>query len=111
MAGVFPAEIEMKAKPQGHGYSIMKADCPNPYFPEGREIKGHEFHYTTARQLNSTKTCFEVVRGSGAKDKRDGFISGNTFATYMHIHALGEKHWAGSFARKAVEYARNRQLI
>jgi cobyrinic acid a,c-diamide synthase len=104
MAGVFPAEITMCRKPQGHGYSIMEVDSDNPYFERGRRIKGHEFHYTTVENPNAAQTCLRVERGSGAYDKRDGFTAGNTFATYLHLHALSETGWAKAIANKAVEY-------
>ncbi len=45
MAGVLPFEVEVSAKPQGHGYTELCVDAPNPFFPQGLTLKGHEFHY------------------------------------------------------------------
>ncbi|HSR13094.1 MAG TPA: cobyrinate a,c-diamide synthase, partial [Thermodesulfobacteriota bacterium] len=35
MAGVFPVSFAMEKKPQGHGYTIVKVEKENPFFPEG----------------------------------------------------------------------------
>ncbi len=106
MAGIFPVDIEMNERPAGHGYSIMKIDAENPYFEIGAEIKGHEFHYTRATRLNGAETVMQTIRGSGAKNGRDGLTHKNTLATYLHLHALSGSVWAKSFARKAIEYAK-----
>ncbi len=44
MAGVLPCDVEMTAKPQGHGYVEAVVDAPNPFFPVGTVLRGHEFH-------------------------------------------------------------------
>ncbi|MCP4249235.1 MAG: cobyrinic acid a,c-diamide synthase, partial [bacterium] len=46
MAGVFPIDLEMHEKPVGHGYTEVHVDAPNPFYPVGTTIRGHEFHYT-----------------------------------------------------------------
>jgi cobyrinic acid a,c-diamide synthase len=40
-------------------------------------------------------------RGAGMLSGMDGVVSGNTFAAYTHIHALGAPHWAENFVRAA----------
>ncbi|HXW69438.1 MAG TPA: cobyrinate a,c-diamide synthase, partial [Dissulfurispiraceae bacterium] len=46
MAGVFPITFDMKEKPQAHGYTIAEIDRPNPFYPIGTLLHGHEFHYS-----------------------------------------------------------------
>ncbi|MDP2755285.1 MAG: cobyrinate a,c-diamide synthase [Nitrospirota bacterium] len=46
MAGVLPIVIGVSEKPQGHGYSIIEVEAPNPYFKTGQILHGHEFHYS-----------------------------------------------------------------
>jgi cobyrinic acid a,c-diamide synthase len=50
MVGVFPIVVGLSKKPQGHGYSIIEVDAPNPFFRSGLILLGHEFHYS--RLLN-----------------------------------------------------------
>ena len=47
LAGVFPVRFGLARKPQAHGYTILRVSGPNPFYPAGLEIKGHEFRYST----------------------------------------------------------------
>ena len=94
MAGVFPFEVEVLSTPQGHGYVELAVDSPNPFFPQGLVIKGHEFHYSriVGDYAPATGTC-AVLRGVGCGQKRDGLVQGNVWASYTHIHALATPEW------------------
>jgi cobyrinic acid a,c-diamide synthase len=105
MAGVFDIDLAMAEKPQGHGYSLMSADRDNPYYPQGYQVKGHEFHYTYPISEDiSEETVLKVAKGSGIVGKRDGLLKHNVFAAYLHVHALGEKIWAKNLLRLAYNY-------
>lgn len=105
MAGVFGIDLKMNEKPSGHGYAIVKIDKENPFFETGIELKGHEFHYSDPICWNvEIMSCMAVQRGTGAWNKRDGLIYKNTFATYVHIHALTNPKWAEKFVKIAFDY-------
>jgi cobyrinic acid a,c-diamide synthase len=105
LAGVFPVTTIVKKKPVGHGYSIMKVDKENPFYEKGTKIRGHEFHYSTIEEPDTElDTCMQVERGTGIANKRDGMIYKNTFAAYLHVHALASKEWAENMIRKAIEF-------
>ncbi len=105
LADVFPVKTVIKKKPVGHGYSIMKVDRENPFFPVGTEIRGHEFHYSTIEEPEEKlDTCLDVERGTGIISGRDGMLYKNTFAAYLHVHALATKEWAENMIKKAVEF-------
>ena len=109
LANVFPINLKMDKKPQGHGYYNVKVDKENPFFEIGEEIKGHEFHYSKVLSgYDDIQTCFSVERGSGSFKKRDGLIFKNVFARYLHLHSLGYKNWAKSFVNLVVK---NKELI
>jgi cobyrinic acid a,c-diamide synthase len=93
MTGVFPIRIEAREKPQGHGYVRYVVDGKNPFFKKGLEIRGHEFHYTRPRPWKM-QSVFQVKRGLGCGDHRDGLLRWNVLGTYLHIHALGCPAWA-----------------
>ena len=110
MAGVLPIRFGLSNKPQGHGYTVVAVDRENPFYPEGTEIRGHEFHYSWVISFRETESCrlvFSMKRGVGLLDRRDGVCYRNTLATYTHIHALGTPGWAESLVLKAVQFGRH----
>lgn len=108
MAGVFPLTFALRRKPQGHGYTILEVDRPNPYFEVGEVLYGHEFHYSQILDLEEGKfaPAFKVRRGYGLDGKRDGLCYKNVLGTYSHLHALGTKGWAKGLFDRAVFYSR-----
>lgn len=102
MCGVLPVDIEVCATPQGHGYAEVTVDRPNPFFPEGTRLRGHEFHYSriSAGDLGMD-TAFAVTRGRGAWPGRDGLAWRNVLATWVHVHATGTPQWAIGVVRAA----------
>ena len=96
MCGVFPLDFEFTKKPSGHGYTEIRVDKQNPFFPKRLMLKGHEFHYSLPINWNAEKfnTAFSVKKGFGFDGKRDGLFKKNIFVTYTHLHAAGTKNWA-----------------
>jgi cobyrinic acid a,c-diamide synthase len=103
MADVLPISFGFSKRPQGHGYTMIRVERSNPYYPVGHLIKGHEFHYSTVRSMASDPQAmvFEMERGSGMMQNRDGLCLGNVLATYSHIHALGTPEWAPALVAAA----------
>ncbi len=101
MVGALPLDFEMKRRPAGHGYTSLDFVDDSPFYKKGARIKGHEFHYSLpilkARQPLNHKFVCKVIRGSGFPGAQEGFVLKNTFSTYTHIHALGQKEWASTF--------------
>ncbi len=110
LANVFPIDLQMEPKPQGHGYMEVSVDTKNPFFPVGTVIRGHEFHYTRiAKGFDEVRSIYNVKRGKGCDEGRDGLAFKNVLASYLHIHAGGVPAWAGNFVRLAIEYKENRK--
>jgi cobyrinic acid a,c-diamide synthase len=109
MAGVLPIVIGVSKKPQGHGYSIIEVDAPNPYFKTGQILHGHEFHYSHVLNIaerDGIYFCFKLKRGHGVINKMDGLCYKNVLATYTHLHALGTREWVDGIINIAVAYKR-----
>jgi len=104
MAGVFPVTFGIADRPQGHGYTIARVEGENPYFDAGMAIKGHEFHYSRVLTWDGSETdlVFQMERGRGFIDGRDGLCYRRVLATYTHIHALGTPSWAEKMVENAV---------
>ena len=109
MAGVFPLRFVLDGSPQGHGYTILEVDTPNPYFPTGEILHGHEFHYSHIPDWEEGRftLAFNVRRGHGIHGRKDGLCYKNVLATYSHLHAVGAKGWAKALLGQAIYYKRN----
>jgi len=113
MVGVFPMVIGVSKKPQGHGYSIIEVEDPNPFFRPGQILRGHEFHYSHLIDISKKDNiyfAFNMKKGQGIKNNRDGLCYKNVLATYTHLHALGTEEWVEGIMRKAATYKEQRQF-
>ncbi len=105
MCGVFPCDVVLERKPQGHGYAILECIGENPFVPAGRLIRGHEFHYSKIVDLSpDVPLVFRVRKGHGIVEGRDGLCYKNCLAGYTHIHAVGNGFWAEALVRAAERY-------
>ena len=93
MSGVLDAESRMTGVRHGPTYVIADATGSNPMF--SGTVRGHEYHYSDVFPSGSPEYGFDIRRGQGISDKRDGLVSGNAVGSYMHQHALSEKDWIG----------------
>jgi cobyrinic acid a,c-diamide synthase len=106
MANVFPIDVEAFATPQGHGYSELRVDAPNPFFPQGDVLRGHEFHYSSiVSGSESVRSACAVLRGTGCGSGRDGLVAQNVFAAYTHLHATATPQWASGILAAARKFA------
>jgi len=105
MVGVFPYEVIMGPRPQGHGYTIFECIAENPYFAKGTSLKGHEFHYSRVVGADeSSSFIFKVKKGYGIVAGWDGLCYKRVLASYSHIHAVGNDGWAEAIVRAALQY-------
>jgi cobyrinic acid a,c-diamide synthase len=104
MAGIFPLTFRLEQTPQAHGYTIVEVDGKNPFYKKGTVLKGHEFHYSKVSGLGdrgSLGFSFNMKRGLGITDKKDGLCYKNVLATYTHFHAYGSPEWADGLIKRA----------
>ncbi len=117
MSGLFDAVAEFHPKPQGLGYVLASVNGINPYHPQGANIHGHEFHYSCClpnEKNNQANTldkllCFDLQKGLGMGNLRDGLCIRNTFASYTHIYAPACPWWAENFVQLALEWQKNKR--
>ncbi|MCC7550731.1 MAG: Ni-sirohydrochlorin a,c-diamide synthase [Methanobacterium sp.] len=102
MCDVFGYNSHMTKKPQALSYVIARAAHDNIIIPEGETFHGHEFHYSKLElEGHKPKFAFEILRGKGVTDSRDGLMSKNTLASYVHTHVAA----CPSFASRLVKSA------
>jgi len=114
MVGVFPFEIVLGTKPQGHGYTVMECVSPNPFFPKGTTLRGHEFHYSRIADRLDPGSCsfvFRLNKGHGIVAGWDGICYKNVLAGYSHLHAAGNDLWADAMIAAAGSYKRLKTSI
>ena len=111
MAGVYPVDVVLTERPQGHGYQEVVVDTPNPFIETGTILRGHEFHYSRADLEPGITTIFDVKRGVGLGQKRDGMLMKNALACYLHLHSAGTPQWAHGLLKAAVNYHDNRNKL
>lgn len=114
MVGVFPFEVMLGARPQGHGYTIMECVGPNPFFPQGTTLRGHEFHYSRIADLldpGSYRFIFRLKKGHGIVAGWDGLCYKNVIASYSHLHAVGNETWAHAVITAAGSHKRLKTAI
>ena len=117
MSGIFPVETRFCPKPQGLGYVRADVVLPNPYFPQGSALRGHEFHYSLCHEPAAVSGRLEhalrLRKGTGMGSDaeghgRDGLVSGRVWAAYCHIFAPAVPGWAPRFVDLARCYRRER---
>lgn len=110
MVGLLPLDFKMRPKPVAHGYTIVTVEEENPFFPVGTELRGHEFHYSSAEEGEYTlMMVFRMKRGKGIKNGLDGIVYKNVLATYTHLHALGSPEWVEGMIAAAKRYRLQRE--
>lgn len=117
MSGIFPVETRFCPKPQGLGYVRADVVLPNPYFPQGSVLRGHEFHYSLCHEpaavCGRLDHALRLRKGTGmGRDAeghgRDGLVSGRVWAAYCHIFAPAVPGWAPRFVDLARCYRQER---
>ncbi len=106
LAGVFPVEFGLMKKPQAHGYTVLRVEGENPFYPVGLQLKGHEFRYSKVLRWQGGEGGLSLAmeRGVGFAGGRDGLVYKNVLALYTHVHAAGTPQWAEGLLRQAVRH-------
>jgi cobyrinic acid a,c-diamide synthase len=98
MAGVLPAAVRMHDRYQALDHVELRATDDSPVASHGTTYRGHEFHYSSATLGTDARLAFDVVRGDGIADGRDGLHEYETLGTYAHCHPA-----SGAFDRLLAE--------
>ena len=108
LSGVLPIRFGLARKPQAHGYTRLKVEGDNPFYPRGLEIAGHEFRYSTVLEWpgDPANLALQLTRGVGFQEHRDGLVYRNVLALYSHIHALATPEWAPALVGRARQWRR-----
>ncbi|UCH40654.1 MAG: cobyrinate a,c-diamide synthase [Gammaproteobacteria bacterium] len=102
MVGVLPAESIMHRRPQGRGYvRLEQIDDHHPWPVSASEapvLHAHEFHYSSLEGLpDASRFAFEMQRGTGIQQQRDGLLLHKLLANYTHQRNTLANPWVRRF--------------
>jgi cobyrinic acid a,c-diamide synthase len=87
------------------GYVAGTTVCNNVIGLKGTKFRGHEFHYSELTDLdNKPQFAFQLQKGTGISDGRDGVQVGQTLASFTHFHPLSYPNLAANFARSCAKF-------
>ncbi|MEM2925102.1 MAG: hypothetical protein QXJ68_05385 [Methanocellales archaeon] len=104
MASAVPVDIKMQEKIAG--YVELKAIENCIIAEKGDILRGHEYHFSRAYVDSDVKFAFEVKRGEGIAERKDGVVVQNTLAQYTHIHGVAHPKFFERFCQASAQYAR-----
>ncbi|WP_440952735.1 cobyrinate a,c-diamide synthase [Methanococcoides sp. FTZ1] len=100
MADLFSAETVLTKKLQALGYTHGVAKGK---FIRG-PVRGHEFHYSLTECDSDSRLIYEMERGKGIMNGKDGITEHNSLASYMHAHPASFP--VDSFVEECRKYSR-----
>jgi cobyrinic acid a,c-diamide synthase len=84
LIGLIDAETQMGSKLT---LNYTQASSNGSIVGQIESIKGHEFHYSKIVNIpDDSNFAFDMKRGSGVVNNRDGFTVYNCLASYTHLH-------------------------
>jgi cobyrinic acid a,c-diamide synthase len=104
MVGIVDARTKMTGKLI---LNYTNADMNLTTFRNIKNIRGHEFHYSTIEDLPSdSKFVYSMKRGIGMDGgKHDGILTHNSIASYMHLHFY-DNRFPKMWIKKCIEFQR-----
>lgn len=106
MSGVFDAEVEMTERLQAIGYVEVRALKDNVLSRSGWGTRGHEFHFSKVSCLGEKEFAYEMLRGKGMMDNKDGLTAYETLASYTHLHFASCPKFVRRFVRNCEMWRR-----
>ena len=106
MCGIFGSESRMNEGKRTLGYVEMTSNGDNVLCEKGWTVRGHEFHYSVTVPTGREEYAFDLSRGKGIEDRRDGMRANNTLAGYTHIHFASNRRIPRRFVGCCRDYSR-----
>ena len=109
VVNIYPYKAILTDRVQALKYTIAEVKEDNIISKKGEKFHGHEFHYSKvlvdAANIKH-KLAFDILRGKGSYNNQDGFIEGNTLASYVHTHVAAMPNFGGNLAISSYELGR-----
>jgi len=101
---IYPHRAVLTDKVQALKYTVAEVQKDNIISKKGERFHGHEFHYSKVIVMyNNNDFAFKMLRGKGSYNGFDGFMKGNTLASYVHTHTDAMPDFGGNLCISAKE--------
>ena len=101
MVGALDGDVVMHERPVGRGYAVLDETPAFPWLAEpgaDTAIRAHEFHYASLENVPAdTRYAYRVRRGHGVDGERDGIVTKNVLASFVHRRSTDRSNWAARF--------------
>jgi cobyrinic acid a,c-diamide synthase len=106
MVGVLETSTTMKPK-LTLGYTLAHSVTDSILSKAGESLRGHEYHFSEVGQVpGDASLAYEMRRGRGISDGREGWQVYNALACYSHTHFCSRPRTASRFVDACVKYSR-----
>jgi cobyrinic acid a,c-diamide synthase len=107
MVGIFDADTVM-TKRLTLGYSLASARKDSIISKSGDSLRGHEYHFSQIQSVPDDATFgYEMTRGDGISNHREGWQAYNALGFYSHIHLCSSPRSATRFVQACLGYSRS----
>lgn len=101
MCGVLPSRVRMLSRRRALGYAEVELTDDCLLGPQGRTLRGHEFHYSELLDDPADhpqwSTAYSVRKRRSGAPSAEGYRRGNVLASYVHLHLAGRPQSIESF--------------
>ena len=106
MAGVIPSDVRMQDRLAALGYREAAAATPHFLLGEGEQVRGHEFHYSTATEAAPRAYLTKGLRGQ----KEEGYTAASLVAGYTHLYFPSNPEVPRRFVEQAAAYRKGKGI-
>lgn len=111
MTGCFDVDVTMSKRLRSLGYREVKLKKDTIVGTRGDVIRGHEFHYSSIKNMaGGIPDIYEVSSRSGQDISLKGLQVNNTLGSYLHVHFASNENCARRFVDACKSY-RDRQKV
>jgi cobyrinic acid a,c-diamide synthase len=106
MVGIFDGETVMTRR-LTLGYTLARARSDSVISRVGDSLRGHEYHFSQIQSVpDDASFAYEMTRGCGVADRREGWQAYGTLGCYSHIHMCSRPQTAARFVEACTRYSR-----
>ncbi|MCL2317838.1 MAG: hydrogenobyrinic acid a,c-diamide synthase (glutamine-hydrolyzing) [Methanomassiliicoccaceae archaeon] len=107
MCGIFDAESKMHDKLQSLGYVEMTSNTDSVICEKGWTVRGHAFHYSSLTTSAKERYAFDLAKGKGIENGKDGMTSDNALGLFSHIHFASNPKVPKRFVDSCADFSRS----
>ncbi len=106
MVGLVPGKALMQKKLAVLGYLTAEVINDNILAKKGDVLRGHQFHWSILADVSPKVNCaYKLSSASRPDSQKEGIITGNLLASYLHLHFAAHPHLARNFVVSSLKFA------